>query len=228
MLANKQSDFRTSMYPVSQILTVSDVLMKKIGLINQKGGAGKSTSCVVLAGALAQKYRVALVDLDPQGSLERWNGMAKLPATLEIFAADSIADLKRLKGFDYAVIDTKGELSADALPALDMALLPCIPSLFDIWSSADTIELLKAHQAHRPSLIVALFVNRLAERTRLGKQISGALGGYGLPLLKTPLRDRIAYPTCIAEGKTPTSSGYSGIRLESLLFAKAVTRMLEA
>lgn len=202
--------------------------MKKIGLINQKGGVGKSTSCVILAGALAQKHRVALVDLDPQGSLERWSGMAKLPDTLEIFRADSIADLKGLSGFDYAVIDTKGELSADALPALDLALLPCAPSLFDIWSSADTIELLKAHQAHRPSLKVALYVNRLKENTLLGRDIAEALNGYGLPVLSVPLSDRIGYPTAIARGKTPTRSGDSDIRLESLRFAEAVKKLLEA
>ena len=204
------------------------VLMKRIGLINQKGGVGKSTSCVVLAGALAQKHRVALVDLDPQGSLERWSGMAKLPATLEIFSADSIADLKRLKGFDYVVIDTKGELSADALPALDLALLPCPPSLFDIWSSADTIELMKAHQAHRPEFIAALYVNRLDQNTLLGRDIAEALNGYGLPVLSVPLRDRIGYPTAIARGKTPTRSGDSEIRLESLRFAEAVKKLLEA
>lgn len=202
--------------------------MKKIGLWNQKGGAGKSTSAVALAGALAQKHRVALVDTDPQGSVSRWAEIAQLPDTLEIFTAERLADLKHLKGFDYAVIDTKGELSADALPYLDLALLPCPPSIFDIWAAADSIELMKAHQAQRPAFKAALFINRLKANTVLGREISEALNGYGLPVLSVPLRDQIGYPTALAKGKTPTRSGDSEIRLEALRFAEAVKKLLEA
>jgi chromosome partitioning protein len=204
------------------------VLMKFIGLWNGKGGAGKSTGAVTLAGALAQKHRVALVDLDPQGSVSRWTEIAQLPTTLEIFTAERLSDLKGLSGYDYAVIDTKGELSADALPYLDMALLPCAPSMFDIWAAADSIELMKAHQAHRPEFIAALYVNRLDQNTLLGRDISEALNGYGLPVLSAPLCDRIGYPTAIARGRTPTRSGDSAIRLESLRFAEAVKKLLEA
>jgi len=204
------------------------VLMKKIGLWTQKGGAGKSTSAVTLAGALAQKHRVALIDTDPQGSISRWTEIANLPNTLEIFTAERLSDLRGLSGFDYAVIDTKGELSAEALPYLDMALLPCAPSMFDIWAAADSIELMKAHQAHRPEFIAALYVNRLDQNTLLGRDIAEALNGYGLPVLSVPLRDRIGYPTAIARGKTPTRSGDSEIRLESLRFAEAVKKLLEA
>ena len=202
--------------------------MKKIGFVTQKGGAGKSTSAVTLAGALARKHRVALVDLDPQGSIARWIEVAKLPKSLEIFAADRVSDLKALEGFHYCVIDTKGELSADALPALDLALLPCPPSLFDIWSAADSIELMKAHQAIRPEFRIALYVNCLDVNTILGREITEALNGYGLPVVPVPLRDRIGYPTAIARGKTPTESGDSEIRLESLRFAEAVKKILEA
>ncbi|WP_202973361.1 nucleotide-binding protein, partial [Pseudomonas savastanoi] len=70
--------------------------MKTIGFVTQKGGAGKSTSALALAGALAQKYRVLLVDLDRQRSIERWSEGANLPETLEVFTATQANDLRHL------------------------------------------------------------------------------------------------------------------------------------
>ena len=50
--------------------------MRTLAVVNQKGGSGKTTTCVNLAAALCErKQRVLLIDLDPQASASQWLGV---------------------------------------------------------------------------------------------------------------------------------------------------------
>lgn len=201
--------------------------MKTIGLVSQKGGAGKSTAAVALASALAAKHRVILVDLDPQGSVSRWASMAKLPATLQVVHLAKATDLKKAQlDADFVVIDTKGELSADALPFLDLALIPCSPSIFDLWAAEPTVALAKAHQSVRKDFKAVIFATRVKDGTVLGADVLEEIRTFDLPAMQVHLTDKIGYPMSIATGANPVSSGNSGIRLEALRFAKAVEDLL--
>jgi len=51
-----------------------------LGVVNLKGGVGKTTTCVNLGAALALfGFKVLLVDLDPQKSLTGWAGIDQWP-----------------------------------------------------------------------------------------------------------------------------------------------------
>src|SRR3974390_3401328 len=85
---------------------------KFIAVANLKGGAGKSTIAVNLAGELCgKKHSVALVDADAQGTAAYWANAGRLPYPVEAMPFETARDAKRWAPrvleieADYVVID---------------------------------------------------------------------------------------------------------------------------
>jgi chromosome partitioning protein len=157
--------------------------MKTLSLAARKGGVGKSTisTSLAVAAALAGE-KVALVDLDDQGSVRSW---AKRREAKNILAeAVKPADLRpllvRLKsaGVTLAIVDTPGITSpgvAVALQASDFVLIPMRPSLVDVETARATIDQLKTIRAPFGMVLSAALVNTPA-RTLDAAQAIATLG----------------------------------------------------
>ncbi len=81
--------------------------MRKIALINQKGGSAKTTTSVNLAASLAAKKRkVLLIDLDPQASATAWMGCESEDSKLyELFTENKVNVLDVVIKTDIAGVD---------------------------------------------------------------------------------------------------------------------------
>ncbi len=178
-------------------------------LASLKGGSGKTSLSLHLAGAIALTgRRVLLVDADPQASAGNWASarQEKPPFTVIGMARNTLhRDLPEMMGdYDHAVIDSPPRVSAlarSAILAADLVLIPVQPSSFDVWASGETVDLVKEAQQFKPELKAAFVINRKIAKTAIGEEVREALADYPIPCLKTAIGQRVS----IAEA----SAGYT-------------------
>lgn len=185
-------------------------MAKVITVAQQKGGAGKTTVASHLAVALSQMgNRVAVVDIDPQGSLGYWHRIREQRfgegftgmhfSSLSGWRVGS--EISRLrKVVDYIVIDSPPHTETEARTAIrcaDLIIIPLQPSPTDLWATKATLEL-----AHNERIPVKILLNRVPPGTRLAQAIIDELPEKDLA--ETTLGNRVLYASSLLEGRTAT------------------------
>lgn len=191
------------------------MLPKIITMVTSKGGAGKSTLVRSLACYwfnIGQKP--GIIDADPQGSIINMHDSEGIIGAIPVVFApeedvtEKILDLKMKHS--PVLVDTGGFRNRTTIVSLisaDLALIPLKPSPDDMVAAIETYRLIQElnetpERVGNP-IKSRLILTMTQQGTIIAKHIRHELESIGLPLLKSEMYQRVAYPENAIKGLSP-------------------------
>lgn len=180
-------------------------------IAQQKGGSGKTTLTAHLAVAcsMMKGRSVALLDVDPQGSLGEWferreTRMGEDKTGLAFRTASGWGARRESRAlardYDIVLVDTPPHADLEARNAMERAaivVVPVQPTPADLWATEATLQ-----QAAREDVKALMVLNRVPPRARLTEEVVAALSELGTPLAKNRLGNRVAFSQSFGVGST--------------------------
>lgn len=219
--------------------------MPTIVFANPKGGAGKTTSALILATEIARSAPVTIIDADPNHPISDW---AKLPGKPNaITVVSEVSENNILDAIDdaaertpFVVVDLEGTAStvvAYAIGRADLVIIPLQAKQLDGKQAARAIDLVKRQEkAFRKTIPHAVVMTRTstAIRSRAFKAIVDQLREHKVPVLDVELIERAAFDSFIAFGGTLSDldpnevSGVDKALTNARAYASAVIALLRS
>jgi len=179
--------------------------MRVFVFASQKGGSGKTTLAghVAVQAELAGDGPVAMVDTDPQGSLEKWAEVRREDRPAYVKAETSqlgnVVARAREQGYRLLVVDTPPAITrsiSDVVSHADLVVVPTRPSPHDLRAVGPTVDIA---EWHKKSLVFV--VNAASARARITADAAVALSQHGT-VAPVTLHHRVDYAASMIDGRT--------------------------
>lgn len=180
-----------------------------VAILNQKGGAGKTTISTNLARKFTlEGFKTLLVDSDPQGSARNWHHQSD-GAYINLIALDRPTIKKDIFKFDqhYDIIFIDGapllsDMASSSIFCADIVLIPVQPSPYDVWSTEDIINLVEQKRNATDKTEVAFILSRKITKSVIARDVIDLLNQFNIPVFKSGTFQRVSYCESALEGKS--------------------------
>jgi len=188
--------------------------MPCIAMCSPKGGAGKSTSAVILATTLAAKgTSVTIIDADPNRPVSRWSKRPGKPERLSVIDSvtedtliDTIENASRQTAF--VVVDLEGTASlmvAQAMSRADLVIIPTKGSALDAVEAYKAVKFIRFQEKNYRQVIpfsVLFTQTSSAIRPRTLTSIEAEFTENNVPVFGVQIHERDAYRALFTFGGT--------------------------
>ena len=226
--------------------------MPVIVFASSKGGAGKTTACVVLACELARQgydknIEVSLIDADPNQHSAAWAKLDGKPSNIRLYenvTEENILDVidQAQEQTPFVLVDLEGVASSAVVGAIsraDLVIVPCQASQNDAKEAVKTIKTIKygANIARREIPFSVMFTRLSAAIiTKTGKYLTQSFDEAGIDILKCSLIDREAFKSifffCVSVNTLKTENRKEQLSIDKAAknsenYAEEIKRLLK-
>jgi len=209
-----------------------------IGIVQLKGGAGRSTLATNLAALLSRKGPTAIIDCDmPQGTTASWYALREAEGRTNGLALATVDTARNLVGtieglnHDYVVLDAPprvAEVTRAILMLSDLLLIPLGASAAEIWATTDLLETIEEAQEQRPDMKSRIVWNRFRAYTKSAPELRDAVKNeLKAPALKNTMGYRVAYSEALARGLAADEWTDSTARDEVRVVVEEIERLVK-
>lgn len=218
--------------------------MAVIALASPKGGCGKSTTAITLAGAYAEQgYTVRIIDADPRQRVARWAEVGTPGDSISVVSADATSIVATIRAAELdaqiVIVDVEGSANMVvplAISRANFVIIPANPSAADVEDAIATVQIVHDTQTrqHEGSVPHGVLWTRVPTfQSREFVALASQLAEAGVPVIgqlaeRTAYKSLFSYCTTLDQLPPDEVPGTDKARAEGMVLADAVTQAILA